>query len=94
MRVRPPWIYFYEVEDAGRLLLPGQRVSVSVPLRGDEEKLVVPWAAVLHDIHGNTWVYENIAPQTFARRRVAVARVAGTNAVLASGPEARHEGRY
>jgi len=68
-------------------LKPGQRVSVSVPVRGEEESLVVPWAAILHDIQGNTWVYESLAPQTFARRRVQVVRIVGSDAVLASGPK-------
>ena len=56
-------------------------------MRGEEESLVVPWAAILHDIQGNTWVYESIAPQTFARRRVQVVRIVGGDAVLASGPK-------
>ncbi len=47
----------------------------------------MPWAAVLHDIHGGQWVYEQIAPQTFVRRRIAVDRVAGTAAVLSRGPK-------
>jgi hypothetical protein len=76
---------FYQVESG--VLRPGHRVSVSLPLRGHAESLVVPWAAIIHDIHGNTWVYENIAPQTFARRRVQVVRVVGNDAVLASGPK-------
>ena len=77
---------FYELEGVGSRLRPGERVSVSVPLRGEEERLVVPWAAVIHDIHGNTWIYENIAPQIFTRRRVEVSRLFGADAVLASGP--------
>ncbi len=78
---------FYEVDGAGRPLRPGQRVSVSVPMRGEEESLTVPWAAILHDIYGSTWVYESIAPHTFTRRRVQVTRIVGTDAVLASGPK-------
>lgn len=79
--------FFYEVEGSGGALKPGQRVSISVPVRGEEESLVVPWAAIIHDIHGNTWVYESIAPQTFTRRRVQVARIVGSDAVMASGPK-------
>lgn len=78
---------FYEVEGSGGTLKPGLRVGVNLPLRGEAESLVVPWAAIIHDIHGNTWVYEQIAQQTFARRRVQVARIAGGDAVLASGPK-------
>ena len=48
----------------------------------------VPLAAIWRDIHGGEWVYQNIAPQTYARRRVTIARTAGDFAVLASGPPA------
>jgi hypothetical protein len=77
---------FYELSGTLPGLRPGARVAVTVPLKFSSECLVVPWAAVLHDIHGGQWVYENTAPQTFVRRRVQVERVVGTDAVLASGP--------
>jgi hypothetical protein len=48
---------------------------------------VVPWSAVVHDIQGATWVYENAAIQTFVRRPVEVRRVAGDLALLARGPQ-------
>ena len=51
------------------------------------DSLVVPWSAVTHDVNGGTWVYENTSPQTFVRRRVQVRHVAGTEAVLESGPK-------
>ena len=79
--------WFYEFENKDHSLRLGQRVGVTLPLRGEEESLVVPWAAVLHDVHGGQWVYENTAPQTFVRRRVQVARVEGDRAILASGPK-------
>jgi len=79
--------WYYEVENQDHTLRLGQRVGVALALRGEEESLVVPWAAVLHDVHGGQWVYENTGPQTFVRRRVQVARVAGAEAVLASGPK-------
>lgn len=78
---------FYEVDNRDGSLRPGQRVGVTLPLRGEDESLVVPRAALLRDIHGNTWVYENTAPHAFARRRVSVDRVVGDIAALASGPK-------
>ena len=65
---------------------PGQRVGVSVPLLEPEESLVVPWAAVIHDVLGGTWVYEQVALRTFVRRRVEVRHVVAGDCVLASGP--------
>jgi len=79
--------WYFEVENQDHALRLGQRVGITLALRGEEESLVVPWAAVLHDVHGGQWVYENTGPQTFVRRRVQVARLAGTEAVLANGPK-------
>lgn len=78
---------FYELDNADGRLRPGHKVAVTLPLLGDDENLVIPWSAVLHDIHGGTWVYEEVAPQTFVRRRVDVRFVSGADAVLADGPE-------
>lgn len=78
---------FYEVENADAKLRPGEKVSVAVPLQGETESSVVPAAAVLYDIHGGTWVYENTAPQTFTRRRVEIRFVNEGGAVLARGPK-------
>ena len=78
---------FYEMINDGGELRPGHKVVVTLPLKGQEECLVIPWAAVLFDIHGSSWVYERIAPHTFVRRRAEVEFVSGSDAVLAAGPE-------
>jgi hypothetical protein len=61
-------------------------MGVTLFERSVEESLVAPWSAILHDMTGGTWVYENIAPQQYARRRVEVRRVVNSMAVLARGP--------
>lgn len=78
---------FYELPNTDDALRPGQKVGAALPLRAEQESLVVPWSAVLHDIHGGTWVYEMVAPQTFVRRRVQVRYVVNSIAVLATGPK-------
>ena len=78
---------FYELDNVDAHLRPGQKVDVILPLKSERESLVVPWAAVLHDIRGGTWVYEEIEPRTFVRRRVDVRFVSGPEAILAAGPE-------
>jgi hypothetical protein len=65
---------------------PGQRVSVIVPLRSRQKAAVVPWSAIVFDVHGGAWVYANTAPHVFSRRRVEVRHVTAADAVLASGP--------
>lgn len=77
---------FYELPNADGKLTPGQRLGVTVPLADAKESLTAPWSAVVFDVHGGTWVYAQIAPRTYARKRVVVRYTAGEDAVLASGP--------
>lgn len=76
---------YFELANATLALRPGQKVSVTLPLRTQQSGLHAPRSAVLYDMHGGTWVYENTAPQTFVRRRVEVSHFQGPTAVLARG---------
>jgi RND family efflux transporter MFP subunit len=77
---------FYELANSDAALRPGQKVSVTLALKESENALVVPWAAILHDVYGGTWVYVNTAPHVFVRQRVEVRHVLGGQAILARGP--------
>jgi membrane fusion protein, heavy metal efflux system len=77
---------YYELTNPEGRLRPGERMTVRVKLPGASEQRVVPWSAVLHDIHGGTWVYENTAPQTFVRRRIQMRYVVDDLAALENGP--------
>ncbi|MDX2033572.1 MAG: efflux RND transporter periplasmic adaptor subunit [Blastocatellia bacterium] len=77
---------YFELSNADGALRPGQKLGVTLAVRGTQEGLVIPWAAILYDIHGGAWVYENTAPHSFTRRRVEVARVLAGEAVLQRGP--------
>lgn len=79
---------FYAVDNREEPLRVGERVVVSVALRAAREATVVPWSAVVFDVHGGAWVYEAPRALTFVRRRVEVERVEGGVAVLARGPSA------
>ena len=76
---------FYELPNADGKLAPGQRLGVTVPLADAADGLTVPWAAVVFDVTGGTWVYEQTGPRRYTRKRVAVAYTLGTDAVLSSG---------
>ncbi|MFO0803104.1 MAG: efflux RND transporter periplasmic adaptor subunit [Gemmataceae bacterium] len=78
--------HFYELPNADGRLTPGQRLGVAIPLADAHESSVVPWSAIVFDVHGGTWVYIEAGPRTFARRRVTVQYTAGEDAVLSSGP--------
>ena len=60
---------------------------MTLPLKGEAESLVVPYAAILYDHNGGAWVYESVGKHGYARRRVVVDHVVGTEAVLAKGPK-------
>ena len=79
---------FYELDNEKGQVNPGQRVGVTVPLRGDEESLVVPWSAVVYDATGGAWVYEKLREHAYARRRVSLRHVVNGDAVLDAGPAA------
>lgn len=81
---------FYEMENDGGRLRPGQKLSVKLAMQGEEKSLVVPLAAIIYDIHGNAWVYEQTAERTYVRRRLLVRFVdhsqkSGPRAVVSSG---------
>jgi membrane fusion protein, heavy metal efflux system len=78
---------FYEVDNHDQSLRPGQRVGVTLPLRGDETSLVVPLSALVRDAHGGTWVYVNVSSHAYARQRVFVDRVVGDLAAITHGPK-------
>lgn len=77
---------YYEIENPDRRFRPGQKVNANLALNEDQESLVVPYSAVMTDINGGTWVYENVSEYKFVRRRVQIRYVADGIAVLASGP--------
>ena len=47
---------------------------------------VVPYAAVLYDEKGNTWVYTCPEPLVYVRHKITVDYIEGSQAVLMDGP--------
>jgi RND family efflux transporter MFP subunit len=76
---------YYSLSGATPGLRPGERVLVELPLTTTEKGLVVPDAAVLYDIHGATWIYEDRGNNAYVRRRIEVSRHAGDRAVVSRG---------
>ena len=69
--------------DLSRVILTqkaAERIGIqTMPAAGNE----VPYAAVIYDIEGNTWVYTSPAPLTFQRAPIAVEHIEGNTAFLA-----------
>jgi RND family efflux transporter MFP subunit len=76
---------YYALASSGGTLRPGERVLVELPLTTTGQGLVVPDTAVLYDIHGATWVYEDLGGNAYTRRRIEVARHSGDRAVVRRG---------
>lgn len=47
----------------------------------------VPYAAVVYDPDGDTWVYTSPKDRTFVREPITVTSISGEEAFLSSGPE-------
>jgi cobalt-zinc-cadmium efflux system membrane fusion protein len=77
---------YYELSNAEGKFRPGQRVSVQLPMTGNAEQSSIPWSAVVQDIYGSSWVYEQIGENKFTRRRVQVKQVVDSWATLEQGP--------
>jgi hypothetical protein len=54
-----------------------------VPGRGK----AVPYAAIVYDASGRTWVYTNPRGRIYSRARVTIATIGGEDAFLSEGPE-------
>ena len=76
---------FYHVSNPNGKFRPNQRVGVEIPLRQKTDGTVVPWSAILHDVHGNSWVYSKIGDRTYARQRVQLLYIQDSLAVLSKG---------
>jgi len=77
---------YFELPNPALAFRPGQRLGVTLALKADDDNLTIPWSAVVHDIHGGSWVYEQLEPTKFVRRRVLLQRMQDGYAVLAEGP--------
>ncbi|MFT3881522.1 MAG: efflux RND transporter periplasmic adaptor subunit [Gemmatales bacterium] len=77
---------FYELDNRTTKYSPAHRVGVTIPQNDSADSLTIPWSAIVHDIHGGSWVYEKTGAHTFVRRRVQVRFVNGNTAVLINGP--------
>ena len=78
---------YYLVDDSDNRLVPGQRVFVELVLSGSgTSRKIVPYAAVIYDAKGATWVYTNPEPLAFVRESISVDYIKGDLAFLTEGP--------
>ena len=66
-----------------------QRLDVKTDqVREEGGRVVVPYASLIYDPKGQTWVYTSPAPRTFVRHKVDIDRITGDSAILNAGPPA------
>jgi hypothetical protein len=62
----------------------------TAPVREEQvngaQRLVVPYAAVIYGLEGETWAYTNLEPLVFVRQPIQVDRIQGDLAILSEGP--------
>jgi hypothetical protein len=69
-----------------------QRAIDRLELRTDTVKaadgasVVIPYAALLYDAQGKTWVYANTAPRVYERQAVTVTKVEAGAVTASAGP--------
>ncbi|UUO04560.1 efflux RND transporter periplasmic adaptor subunit [Blastopirellula sp. J2-11] len=78
---------YFQLPNPNHRFQPGQKIALHLPLTGDEIQTAIPWAAVIHDIYGGQWVYEQTGEREFVRRRVQVGWVDEDWAAIRHGPE-------
>ncbi|GHN02065.1 MexE family multidrug efflux RND transporter periplasmic adaptor subunit [Cytophagales bacterium WSM2-2] len=79
---------FYELPNLEGKFRPGQKISITVSLKSAKSSLVIPFSAIVYDIQGGTWVYENPSPTVFVRKRVEIENTENNLAILSRGPAA------
>src|SRR5262249_61506699 len=68
-----------------------QRLSIQTATVSEEQvkgaqRKVIPYAAVVYGLKGETWTYTNPAPLTFVRQPITIDYIEGDKVVLVDGP--------
>ena len=80
------FVLYYGLDNSDHKLNLGQHVQARLALMGNgQSQNVIPYAAVIYDTDGNTWVYTNPEPLVFVRQPIVVDYIEGDRAVLAEG---------
>lgn len=81
-------VLYFKVKSGARGLRAGQHVGVRLIEPGsDTLKKVVPYSAIIYDVHGAIWVYTSPEPLVFVRHGVTIDHIDQEMAVLQDGPD-------
>ena len=79
---------YFEIDNRSLGLRPGQRVGVHLQTAKALMASIIPYAAIVYDIHGDSWVFRSPEQNKFVRKRVEIRFVEDGRAVLQSGLKA------
>lgn len=65
-----------------------ETVTVRTQQVNGQERLVIPYAALLYDSSGAAWVYVNVEPLVFVREPITVDFIDSNEVILSEGPDA------
>lgn len=86
-KIEPFKLEVIEGSDFQRVILTekaAQRLDIqTTPVSGS----VIPYAAVLYGLHGETWTYTNPEPLVFVREPIVIDHIEGDSAFLSEGPD-------
>jgi hypothetical protein len=69
-----------------RVGLETEPVTAAPASAGRGPETIVPYAALIYDPSGATWVYTTVGPRAFQRHAITVARVVDDDVILSAGP--------
>ena len=78
---------YYAVKNVDSTWRPMQRITVSLnTVNKSDNKLAIPYSAVVYDIYGGSWVYMQQTKNSYERKRVFLDHVSGKQAIISEGP--------
>ena len=91
---KPAHVELIEGAEFNRVVLTeqaAQRLDIqTAPVRDEQingtQRKVIPYAAVIYGLRGETWAYTNPEPLTFVRETITIDYIEGDMAVLVDGP--------
>jgi hypothetical protein len=93
-KIQPATVEKIDGSDFNRVTLTekaAQRLDIKTALINDEQvngaqRKVIPYAAVVYGLKGETWAYTNPSPLTFIRQAITIDYIDGDKVVLIDGP--------
>jgi hypothetical protein len=93
-KIQPAKVEKIDGSDFNRVILTekaAQRLDIkTAPINEEQvngaQRKIIPYAAVVYGLKGETWAYTNPAPLTFVRQAITIDYIEGDKVILIDGP--------